>query len=75
LGLAKYTRGTPPEQAMKGLSFRWKGWLGRLDSFYVRLLMMLNLPVFRGASTALVGHSAESCYKFATNRLKHFAAR
>jgi hypothetical protein len=43
---------------MKALSFRWKGWLGRLDSFYVGVLILRNLPVFRGASTALVGHSA-----------------
>ena len=42
-------------------------WLGRLDSFYVGVLILLNLPVSCGSSTALVGHSAEPCYKSATN--------
>ena len=39
-------------------------WLGRLDSFYVGLSMELNVSVFRGASAALVGHSAGRRYKF-----------
>ena len=42
-------------------------WLGRLDSFYVAVLMLLNLSIFRGASTAVSGHSAGLRYKSVTN--------